>query len=162
MLHPFFDLPPRRLLNSPAPVDTDNRSRFVNTFDILLISTELFIAAMFAPLVPGLIKFKRFGREIVQVIVFISFRNKIVERSRLIGLLKLNYYFKSSNLWNHGRIVLFSFIPMIIIHLIGQICSNRLIKMKNNIFKHLRFHFQYSLLRIKICLFSVERFTIDC
>lgn len=90
MLHPFFDLPPRRLLNSPAPVDTDNRSRFVNTFDILLISTELFIAAMFAPLVPGLIKFKRFGREIVQVIVFISFRNKIVERSRLIGLLKLN------------------------------------------------------------------------
>lgn len=90
MLHPFFDLPPRRLLNSPAPVDTDNRSRFVNTFDILLISTELFIAAMFAPLVPGLIKFKRFGWEIVQVIVFISFRNKIVERSRLIGLLKLN------------------------------------------------------------------------
>lgn len=79
MLHPFFDLPPRRLLNSPAPVDTDNRPRFVNTFDILLISTELFIAAVFAPLVPGLIKFKRFGREIVQVIVFISFRNKIVD-----------------------------------------------------------------------------------
>lgn len=112
MLHPFFDLPPRRLLNSPAPVDTDNRSRFVNTFDILLISTELFIAAMFAPLVPGLIKFKRFGREIVQVIVFISFRNKIVERSRLIGLLKLNLLlfriFKSLESWKDCSIFFYS------------------------------------------------------
>lgn len=49
------------------------------------------------PVVPGLIKFKRFEREIVKVIVFILFRNKIVERSRLIGLcklLKLPWYFE--------------------------------------------------------------------